>query len=384
MSRRPWTLSALTAETLRRQFPAARGRGPAAVRSLFERIGPVQSQVPRTPFLTAATRLPGVTYATVAAELQAQRLVKATTLRGTVHVSTPQQHAWSAAVSAELRASGLARLLGLDRAEVDTVTEAIEVYCADGWRTRDEVVAHGLAQVGRVGDTSDAAANHLWGHPALLRRPTDGAWERRTDTLRRTMAAPSTTDADAARVELVRVHLAAYGPATRRDIAWWLGDRVTAIDRAVAALGDEVGPVVGPDTGSAGTPRDPLLDLAEPPTDGLSDPGVRLLPEFDGVLLGFHPANRGRFLAPEHLPHVWNRANGLFAPLVLAGGRIAATWRTSRAQRRTGVEITLLPAGPTLTESDVADAVTATATALALEVSEVRISSPGRGSPPGG
>jgi len=48
----------LRLSTLARQFPAIDGRDPDAVLELFRRLGPIQSQVPRAPFLTASSRLP--------------------------------------------------------------------------------------------------------------------------------------------------------------------------------------------------------------------------------------------------------------------------------------------------------------------------------------
>ena len=51
----------LRLSTLGRQFPAIGGCDPDAVLELFRRLGPIQSQVPRAPFLTVSSRLPGVT-----------------------------------------------------------------------------------------------------------------------------------------------------------------------------------------------------------------------------------------------------------------------------------------------------------------------------------
>ena len=78
----------LAGRTLRRQFPDLPGRGPDDVLALFDRLGPIQSQVPRAPFLAASSRLPGVAYDTVNGLFADHRLVKTSSLRGTVHTST--------------------------------------------------------------------------------------------------------------------------------------------------------------------------------------------------------------------------------------------------------------------------------------------------------
>jgi hypothetical protein len=95
----------LRLRTLRRQFPAIRGRGPAAVVELFQRLGPIQSQVPRAPFLTISSRLPGVSYDTVCALFEAHQLLKTSNIRGTVHTSVPEQFAWLDAVARRSRAA---------------------------------------------------------------------------------------------------------------------------------------------------------------------------------------------------------------------------------------------------------------------------------------
>lgn len=130
--------------TLGRQFPAGRVGEPTAtdVLDLFSRLGPVQSQVPRAPFLAASSRLPGVSYATVNDLLESHRLLKTTTIRGTVHTSTPGQFVWLDAVAAEYWARQMPRVLGLEAVTADEVTREIERFCADSWRPRADIVSH--------------------------------------------------------------------------------------------------------------------------------------------------------------------------------------------------------------------------------------------------
>src|SRR5215203_163973 len=85
------TADELRRRTLQRQFPSIDGRQPEAVLELFNRLGPIQSQVPRAPFLTVSARLPGVSYETINALFEEHRLLKTSNLRGTVHTSTQEQ-----------------------------------------------------------------------------------------------------------------------------------------------------------------------------------------------------------------------------------------------------------------------------------------------------
>ena len=106
----------LARRTLRRQFPDLPGRGPDDVMALFDRLGPIQSQVPRAPFLAASSRLPGVAYDTVNGLFADHRLVKTSSLRGTVHTSTAATFPRLDAVARPLRATQARQLLALGRA----------------------------------------------------------------------------------------------------------------------------------------------------------------------------------------------------------------------------------------------------------------------------
>lgn len=374
MTRR-WTIERLASTTLRRQFPRIRGRGPAAVAEAYRRLGPIQTQSPRAAYLAMAARLPGIGYDAITAAFEAYDVVKASNLRGTVHTSTAEHHGVLAAASVGPRDRMIVHHLALDGVTARDVTDEIERYAGGGWCERKELVSHMWAWLDERGSgrrngatPSTAADSMLWGHARLVRRPRDTAWERRTDVYHQaasTVFGEEASAADDAIERLVRVHLSAYGPATRRDIAWWMGSTLTPVDQAIARLGDGV---VRYETDA----RDPLLDLAEPPHGG-NDPGVRLLPEFDGLILGYAPPNRGRFADPEHLDRVFARANGLMSPSVLRDGRIVATWQLRPNGQQTVIDVETLPALAPVREDQIAGPVADVAAALAIEVADVRI-----------
>ena len=96
---------------LARQFPIISGRGSDAVVELFRRLGPIQSQVPRAPFLTISSRLPGVSYETVCTLFESHRLVKTSNIRGTVHTSVAEQFGCLDAVARATRAGQVRNVL---------------------------------------------------------------------------------------------------------------------------------------------------------------------------------------------------------------------------------------------------------------------------------
>ena len=101
---------------------------------------------------------------------------------------------------------------------------------------------------------------------------------------------------------------------------------------------------------SAVQPGRGLSRLADAPGAGTPDPGLRLLPEFDGLLVGYHGRNRTRFLTEQQLPKVWAKVNGLFSPVVLYDGQLVASWKTITKGRRTDIEVTMLDPHPILAD----------------------------------
>jgi hypothetical protein len=368
----------LARRTLARQFPPVRGRDRAAVVQLLARLGPVQSQVPRSPFLTAASRLPGVERATVRELFEEHRLLKTSSLRGTVHTSVADHYPLLDAVARRGRRGAIAAQLGLTQVTPEELVAELEAFAADVWRPRAEVVEHGRRWLAE--HESPAAADAvtgsyvtglLWGHSGLLRRPPDQRWETRTDVLHRRARSVvpelGETGFAPALAALVQVHLGSIGPATRADLAHFCGTTLGAVDSALADLGGALVRLEGPD-------GETFVELAEPPSEGPGPVGVRLLPEFDALLVGLHGRHRTRFLDADQLGEVWGKANGLFAPIVLHEGRIVATWRTVVARSVARLEVRTLsrcrpPAG-----DELAEPATAVGRALGLTLDDVRVS----------
>jgi hypothetical protein len=182
--------------------------------------------------------------------------------------------------------------------------------------------------------------------------------------------------ADALR-DLVLTHLRSFGPVTRADLVLFFGVRPGEIAEAVSAAGAVIEPVAGKDGQT-------YLELADPPNDdhfAYPDwpfnrpvtPGLRLLPEFDGLLLGFAGPNRHRFCSADELSQIWAKTNGLFAPVLLQDDRLVATWRTLTRGRRTDLEVTMLGGRTPLAEDRLSDPVQAVESVLGLTMTDVRV-----------
>lgn len=369
----------LRLRTLSRQFPPIPGHGPEAVIELFRHLGPIQSQVPRAPFLTISSRLPGVSYDTVCGLFESHQLIKTSNLRGTVHTSLPDQFGWLDAVARRTRSAQLGNVLKLQQITPDELAAETEAFTSMDWRARSEIVAHARAWLaergkGNAADGPDPLSDSLiWGHSGLLRRPRDERWEKRTDIYHRRARSllPGLPEWDFAEAltRLVRVHLGSYGPVLREDLAFFFGAGLGAVDDALRRLDDEVIHLLGPND-------EDYLDLADPPHGGTSDPGLRLLPEYDGLLVGFQGRHRTRFLTEQQLPKVWAKVNGLFSPVVLYGGHLVASWKTITRNRRADIEVTMLDPHPMLTDDLFDDAIAATEQVLDLKITDLRVRSP--------
>src|SRR5690242_14558625 len=125
--------------------------------------------------------------------------------------------------------------------------------------------------------------------------------------------------AGAARTELARRWLAAFGPGLVADLQWWAGWTGAQTKAALAAL-----PVTEVDLdGQTGVA---LADDLEFPVD--APPGAALLPALDPAPMGWQ--SRSWYLGP-HTPQLFDRT-GNVGPTVWWAGRVVGGW----AQRASG------------------------------------------------
>jgi hypothetical protein len=322
---RTLTLRDLNRATLARQLLLERRRmSPLRV---IERLAGMQGQWSPAPYVGRWTRVEGFRRETLERAVRRGDVLKPTVMRGTLHLVTardyPIFHAalrdyfwWSNAVAAPIGlklAAELRTLYGNRPLPAKRADEHLE----------DE---HGVAE--------ELTRRRAW-HVARIRAhvlhaPETALWKPAPRTLFAAVAEPDEVDAVVARIELVRRYLAAFGPATRADIAAWSGMPVRDFAPALDALEplrrfrDENGREL------VDLPRAPL-----PPADSRAP--VRFLPKWDNVLLGF--ADRRRLLTDEHRKNVVMK-NGDVAQTFLLDGFVAGIWRVERGR------VLLEPFGP--------------------------------------
>ena len=126
--------------------------------------------------------------------------------------------------------------------------------------------------------------------------------------------------------EVVIRYLAAFGPASVRDIAAWCG--LSSLREVTDRLGARLRRFRTDDGVE-------LLDLPDAPRPDPDTPApVRFLPEYDNALLSY--ADRSRVIADaHHVPLLGGK--GGYVGTVLVDGSVKATW----ALRRNGARATL-------------------------------------------
>jgi hypothetical protein len=357
--------------TLARQFPRLDGRDADAVVEAVRRIGPIQSQTARSPYAALAARLPGVTHETVTHAYESFGIVRGSTIRGTVHTSTAHHHVLLDATTRVGQRPLWNRLLKLDHTPLEDVWAGVEEFAHDDWRTPAQLADHlrgwlvARGEEGSVALLDQQVGRYLaFGHGGLLRRPLKGEWSGQGAAGYRSASAllPARDVPDDPLLEVVRLHLGSYGPASRHDVAWWSGLGLRQVDDLLARLD----PVwrEGPDgRGYADLPGAPA---------GRDVPGVRLLPEFDAVLCGYDPKARERFVDSGDHERLWHRNNGYMLAPVLVDGRVGGYWRIEGPAKAKELVVTSFPGSRRPRRSELEEP--AAAASMALNASLGRLS----------
>jgi hypothetical protein len=318
---RTLTLRDLNRATLARQLLLRRQRVslvPAA-----ERIAGLQGQWPPAPYVGLWARVEGFRRGTLDRALAQQRIVKATLMRATLHLVSARDYP---IFTSALHGDDAPLLSAEAIAYGEKVAPGVRDLFSDGARSRADVFAwleeeHGLGPA-EVAPWGVWFAIRVRGH--VVHAPESASWTARTNM--RFVALPDIVlpDTGAARIELVRRYLGAFGPATRADIADWSGLRVGDFAPALEAL--------EPLRRFRNEEGKELLDLSRAPLPDADTPApVRLLPKWDSLLLGHK--DRRRVMSDAHRKIVIAK-NGDVAQTFLVDGRVAGTWALTEGRVR--------------------------------------------------
>ena len=307
MAERVLTLRELNRATLARQLLLQRKRlSPAAV---IERLVGMQAQSPQAPYVGIWTRTTSFRRDALEHELARAAVVKATVMRQTLHLFTRRDYALLCAARSETN-------FPENMALAKRLAPSMRALAAKGPVTTAEAYAQLEREHGLTGVDARRAWRAARRRAHLLPHYETALWDARTDARFVALEEPEAHDPTEARAEIFRRYLAAFGPATRRDLNAWSMMHVPEIDRALARLEplrrfrDEQG--------------SELLDVPRAPLPGADTPApVRFLPKWDNLLLAF--ADRTRVL-PERYRKTVIATNGDVAQTFIVDGFVAGTW----------------------------------------------------------
>jgi Winged helix DNA-binding domain len=308
VAERVLTLRELNRATLARQLLLERKRlSPAAV---IERLVGMQAQWPPAPYVGIWTRTTSFRRAALERELASAAVVKATAMRQTLHLLTRRDYALLRAALSETNFPSQSAL-------AERLAPSVRALAANGPLTTAEALAHLEREHGLTGISGRRAWQAARVRAHVVHHPETALWRAQPAGRFVAIDEPDAHVPVEARAEIFRRYLAAFGPATRRDLTAWSMMHVPEVKAALELLEplrryrDEQGREL------LDVPRAPLPDPETPAP-------VRFLPKWDNVLLAW--ADRTRVL-PEEYRKTVIRQNGDVAQTFLVDGFVAGIWR---------------------------------------------------------
>jgi hypothetical protein len=306
------TLRQLNRATLARQLLLERKRlSPAAV---IERLVGMQAQWPPAPYVGIWTRTTSFRREALERQLAAGAVVKATVMRQTLHLVTRRDYALLRAAMSETNFPWQSALAG-------RLASSMRELATAGPVTSAEALAHIERKHGLSGIDARRAWRAARVRAHLLHHHETALWRGRPEGRFVALDEPEAHVPVEARAEMLRRYLAAFGPATLRDIVAWSMMHVPELKAALAHLDlrrfrDESG-------------RE-LLDVPRAPLPAADTPApVRFLPKWDNLLLSF--ADRTRVLPEQYRKTVIGK-NGDVAQTFLVDGLVAGTWTVTKGR----------------------------------------------------
>jgi hypothetical protein len=316
------SLRQLNRATLARQMLLA--REDVTPLGAIERLVGMQAQFPRPPYVGLWGRLPGFRREALTRLLLERKVVRATFLRGTLHVASARDFVALRPTVQPVLDAGMKAIHKALGARIDperVIGQAREVL-ADGPRTFEEVRE-------RLKPMNPGANERALGFAVRMLLPLvqvpvgrEAAWAFPANCCfalaEEWLGKAIPTDAPAPPEALVLRYLAAYGPASVADVQAWSGlpklrDTVESLRPRLVTFRD--------------LSRRELFDLPDaprPPADAKAP--VRLIADYDNLIT---TRRDERFVAKGHRTRVF--LPGLrVAATVLVDGFVAGAWKIER------------------------------------------------------
>lgn len=305
-------------------------RSPLDAYGAVRHLVAMQAQAPNPPYLGLWTRLRAFRAADLAALVTERRVVRMALHRNTIHLvaaqdALPLRRALQPVLDQGLKHNHGGGLAGVDLAELAargralveekprTFAELAQLLGPEFPQGTPEDLATGVRNLVPL---VQVPPRGLWGYSGAAAHTSAEHWLGE-----QTAADAESFESAAGLNELFLRYLAAFGPASVRDVQKWCG--LTRLNLVAKRLGEKLRTYQAPD-GAV------LYDLAEAKAaEPEAAAPVRFLPEFDNILLSY--ADGARIMDPAFKSRVFT-VNGRIKATVLADGFVAAGWSVAGAQ----------------------------------------------------
>jgi hypothetical protein len=274
---------------------------------VLERMGGLQAQYAPSMYIGMWTRIAGFPREQLTELLEKRVVVQGTLQRSTIHLVSREDY-WPFELS--VREARLAWYL--------RVAPPVEDLSGKAERLR-EVLREGplkRADMDKLFGAASRTGLHLM--VSMVRIPPSGTWaRRRADLYAASEDWIGPPPAEAGLTQVIKRYLGAFGPATSRSLADWLGLPLASVTPALAEL------TLRRFRAEDGAE---LLDLPRAPLPDPDTPApVRFLPTYDATLLAH--ARRALILPEEHRSKVFNTKMPQSIGTFTVDGAVAGTWR---------------------------------------------------------
>jgi hypothetical protein len=310
---------ALNRALLERQYLLRRVN--MSVTDVIEHLVGLQAQAPIPPYFGLWTRLSDFRHEDLSQLIKDRKAVRIVLMRGTIHLVSARDCLVLRPLLQSVLDRWLKGVLGrhLEGLDIEALALASRALVEEQPRTFSELRT--LLSEQWPDYSPDALADIVRALVPLVQVPPRGIWGASGQAahtsaeawLGRPLAAETRLD------DMILRYLAAFGPATVKDMQVWSG--LTGLREVVERLRPRLR-TFRDENGSE------LFDLPDAPLPSVDTPAPpRFLAEFENMLLSY--ADRTRIIADEHRQLVFTK-NGIIRATVLVDGFVRGTWTIVR------------------------------------------------------
>jgi uncharacterized protein YcaQ len=296
----------------------------------IERLVGIQAQSQNAPYLGLWSRVDAFRQEELSELLRERQAVRMALMRSTLHLVSARDALQlrlllQPVMDRSLKGAFGKQLNGIDQEEVAAAGRE--------WVEKEPMTFKELGMrlcEHWTGLDPEAAAAVVRNRVPLVQIPPRGIWGESGQAVHTSLEAwlgkPLSSSPDPE--WLIRSYLAAFGPATVKDIQVWSGltriqERIQALRQHLITFRNERG--------------EELFDLPDAPRPDANTPSApRFLGEFDNMLLSY--ADRSRILDEAYRKRVFT-SNGIIRATFLLGGFVAGTWKFVNGRDRTDLHI---------------------------------------------